>query len=92
MCLQFVTPAYAAGYFAGWVGGLHCESAVDIQDVSGDVAGAGAGEEQGGGGGVFDGAEGVEGDLAEEAFFEVVVEDVGHIGFDEAWGDGVDGD
>ncbi len=90
--LQFVTPSYAAGYFTGWVRGLHCESAIDIQDVSGDVAGAWAGEEKCGGGGIFDRAEGVEGDFAEEVLFEVVVEDVGHVGFDESWCDGIDGD
>src|SRR4051794_19180376 len=71
---------------------LHVHAAVDGEYVAGDVGGIFAGEEFDRVGDVFGLTDAGERYLGEDFGFDFVREDLGHVRFDVAGGDGVDGD
>jgi hypothetical protein len=70
----------------------HVKAAVDMNDLTGEVTGEVAAEEQDHVGDFFDGAEASHGDLSRELADDVLGHVAGHVGIDEAGGDGVDAD
>ena len=71
---------------------LHGHAAVNHDDLAGDVACFIGGEEGGGVGDVLRLAEVGQGDAGEQGFAGLLGNGIGHIGGDEAGGDGVHGD
>src|SRR6266481_1085643 len=67
-------------------------SAVDVEDVAGDVGGFVAGEENDGGGDVLASAHASERNAYLQFFLHFVGKDGGHGRLDETWGHGVNSD